>query len=134
MKAEMAMNVLLVDDSAVMRAMVLRTLQMSGLALGDVHQAGNGREGLELLQRQPVDLVLLDISMPVMRGDEMLEAMRSDPAFALVPVVVVSSERSEERVDRMEALRAVFVHKPFTPEQLRAVVLNATGLFDECHT
>jgi two-component system, chemotaxis family, chemotaxis protein CheY len=133
-KAEMAMNVLLVDDSAVMRAMLLRTLHMSGLALGDVHQAGNGQEGLELLRSQPVDLVLLDISMPVMRGDEMLEAMRTDPALTGVPVVVVSSERSEERVRRMEALRAVFVHKPFTPEQLRAVVLNATGLLDECHT
>jgi two-component system, chemotaxis family, chemotaxis protein CheY len=130
----MAMNVLLVDDSAVMRAMLMRTLDMSGLALANVHQAGNGQEGLELLRSQPVDLVLLDISMPVMRGDEMLEAMRTDAALADVPVVVVSSERSEERVNRMKALRAVVVHKPFTPEQLRAVVLNATGLLDECHT
>lgn len=127
------MNVLVVDDSAVMRAMVLRTLQMSGLVLGDVHHAGNGRDGLDLLRREPVDLVLLDISMPVMRGDEMLEAMRSDAALADVAVVVVSSERSADRVHRMEALRAAVVHKPFTPEQLRAVVLNAMELPDECH-
>jgi two-component system, chemotaxis family, chemotaxis protein CheY len=133
-KAAMAINVLLVDDSAVMRAMVMKTLHMSGLPVGEIHQAGNGRDALALLERHGIDLVMLDVSMPVMRGDEMLEELRSRDTFADVPVVVVSSERSEENVDRMRELGAVFVHKPFTPEQLRAVVLDATGMRDECCT
>lgn len=130
----MALNVLLVDDSAVMRAMVMKTLHMSGIPLGTVHQAGNGQDGLDLLKQHRIDLLLLDISMPVMRGDAMLEQLRSDPAVADVPVIVISSERSEERLDHMEDMGAVFVHKPFSPEQLRAVVLNVMGMRDECCT
>lgn len=130
----MAINVLLVDDSAVMRAMVMKTLRMSGIPLGEVHQAGNGEEGLQLLRQHGIDLLLLDISMPVMRGDAMLEALRADPAYAELPVVVISSERSEQRLERMEQMGAVFVYKPFSPEQLRAVVLNVTGMRDECCT
>lgn len=130
----MAINVLLVDDSAVMRAMVMKTLRMSGIPLGEVHQAGNGEEGLQLLRQHGIDLLLLDISMPVMRGDAMLEALRADPAYAELPVVVISSERSEQRLEQMEQMGAVFVYKPFSPEQLRAVVLNVTGMRDECCT
>lgn len=124
----MALNVLLVDDSAVMRAMVMKTLHMSGIPLGEVHQAGNGVEGLNLLRQHGIDLLLLDISMPVMRGDAMLEELRADPAYAELPVVVISSERSEQRLERMEQMGAAFVYKPFSPEQLRAVVLNVTGM------
>ncbi len=123
----MTINVLLIDDSAVMRAMILKSLGMSGIPLGAVHQASNGAEGLELLQQHAIDLVMLDISMPGMRGDEMLEQMRSAPATEEVPVLVISSERATERVARMEALGAVYLPKPFLPEQLREVVLELTG-------
>lgn len=123
----MAINVLLIDDSAVMRAMILKSLEMSGVPLGEVFQAANGEEGLELLGAQPIDMVMLDISMPGMRGDEMLERMRSSPATAEIPVLVISSERMTERVARMEAFGAVYLPKPFLPEQLRDVVNELTG-------
>ena len=123
----MAINVLLIDDSAVMRAMILKSLEMSGIPLDSVQQASNGAEGLELLQKHTIDLVMLDISMPGMRGDEMLEQLRADPATAELPVLVISSERTTERVARMEALGAVYLPKPFLPEQLRDVVLDLTG-------
>jgi two-component system, chemotaxis family, chemotaxis protein CheY len=126
----MGINVLIVDDSAVMRAVVLKTLHMSGVPLRLVHQAGNGMEALELLQREAVDLLLLDISMPVMRGDELLERVRSLPLLQDLTVVVISSERSGERVARMQELGAVFVQKPFAPEQLRSVLMNISGLHD----
>ncbi|MHB1169273.1 MAG: response regulator [Longimicrobiales bacterium] len=121
------MNVLLIDDSAVMRAMILKSLEMSGIPLDSVQQASNGTEGLELLEQHAIDLVMLDISMPGMRGDEMLEQLRADPARAELPVLVISSERTTERVARMEALGAVYLPKPFLPEQLRDVVLDLTG-------
>lgn len=123
----MAINVLLIDDSAVMRAMILKSLQMSGVPLGTVYQATNGQEGLAVLREHWVDLVMLDMSMPVMRGDEMLEQVRADPAIAALPVLVVSSERATERVERMEELGAVYLSKPFLPEQLRDLVLELTG-------
>jgi two-component system, chemotaxis family, chemotaxis protein CheY len=130
----MPLNVLLVDDSAVMRAMVTKTLHMSGVPLGEIHQAGNGAEALDLLQTHWIDLVMLDISMPVMRGDEMLERLRAEREFAQLPVIVVSSERSDQRIAHMRELGAVFVHKPFMPEDLRNVILNVTGIRDECCT
>lgn len=116
------MNVLLVDDSAVMRAVVQKTLEMSGVPIGRVFHAANGVEGLDLLRHTPIDLLMLDISMPLLRGDEMLEELRADTAFDGLHVIVVSSERSDERIARMEALGAVFVKKPFAPEQIRSVI------------
>jgi len=124
----MSINVLLIDDSAVMRAIALKSLQMSGVPLGTVHQAANGVDGLAVLHQHWVDLILLDVSMPFMRGDEMLEQMRADPALAGTPVVVVTSERGTERVTRMQELGAVHLPKPFTPEQLRDVVRDVTGV------
>ena len=64
-----------------------------------------------------------DISMPVMRGDEMLEQLRQMPGGG-IPVLVVSSERSDERVRRMQQLGARFLRKPFAPEQVRALVME----------
>jgi two-component system chemotaxis response regulator CheY len=64
------MNVLIVDDSAVMRAMILKTLRLSGLSLGAAHQAGDGSTALRLLSEHQIDLALLDLSMPGMRGDD----------------------------------------------------------------
>jgi two-component system, chemotaxis family, chemotaxis protein CheY len=127
----MALNILVVDDSAVMRQMIIRTLRMSGVPLGTIHEAVNGATGLALLQEHWVDLIMLDISMPIMRGDEMLEKLRAQPEFSDLPVIVVSSERSIQRLTHMKQLGAVFVHKPFTPEQLRAVIVTATELHDE---
>ena len=84
----MAFNVLVVDDSAVMRQMVVRTLKMSGLPLGTVLEAANGEEGLSVLQEQWVDLLLLDINMPVMNGEEMLRRLRASPETEALPVIV----------------------------------------------
>lgn len=69
----MALNVLVVDDSAVMRGIIIKTLRLSGLPLSDVHQAANGEEGLKMLDQHWVDLVMVDINMPVMNGEEMLD-------------------------------------------------------------
>lgn len=126
----MAFNVLVVDDSAVMRQMVVRTLRMSGLPLGTVLEAGNGEEGLFVLQEQWVDLLLLDINMPVMNGEEMLRRLRAAPETASLPVIVISTEGSETRLAALHALGAATVHKPFAPETLRDTILRVTGVTD----
>ena len=127
----MAFNLLVVDDSAVMRTMVIKTLRLSGVPVGDVYQAANGEEGLDRLREHWVDLVLLDLNMPQMNGEELLAEIRSHPDTASVAVVVVSTEGSEARIKRIRDLGALFVHKPFRPEELRAVIRDLTGVSDD---
>ncbi|HEX6631099.1 MAG TPA: response regulator [Gemmatimonadaceae bacterium] len=124
----MPLNVLIADDSAVMRAMILRTLRVGGLPLGEVHEAGDGARALECVRRSPLDLVLLDVNMPVMTGEEVLEHLRADPATADLRVIVVSTEGSEARIERLTSRHVAFVHKPFTPETLRDTVLRICGI------
>lgn len=127
----MRFNVLIVDDSAVMRKMVLRTVQLSGLPLGEVHEAGNGQEALDVLAEHWIDLALVDINMPVMNGEEFIRRVRETPEFRDLSTIVVSTESSETRIEAIRDLGALFVHKPFTPETLRERVLEITGVSHE---
>jgi two-component system, chemotaxis family, chemotaxis protein CheY len=126
----MAFNVLIVDDSAVMRAMIVRTLKMSGVPIASIHEAAHGEEGLHRLQEEWIDLVLLDINMPVMNGEEMLTRIRADERTRDLAVIVVSTEGSETRLAALQAMGAVIVHKPFPPEVLRNTILHVTGVTD----
>lgn len=130
----MALNVLVVDDSAVMRSMIMKTLKLSGVQLGEIYQASNGLEALEVLNYNWIDLALVDINMPVMDGEAMIDAVRSNPVTADLSVVVVSTESSESRIEMLQRKGAGFVHKPFTPEILREKIVGITGVTDEgCH-
>ena len=126
----MAFNVLVVDDSAVMRTMVVRTLRMSGVPLAAVHEAANGEEGLQLLANEWIDLLMLDINMPVMNGEEMLKRVRANPDTQDIRVIVVSTEGSETRLANLQELGASIVHKPFAPTTLRNTILRVTGVSD----
>ena len=72
-------NILIVDDSPVMRSFVKRVLQLSGVGVGLLLEAGEGAQALVVLKEHPVHLVLTDINMPVMNGEQLVRAMRSDP-------------------------------------------------------
>lgn len=122
----MPYNILIVDDSRVMRLMIARTLSISGMEVGVVREASNGVEALEVLRANPVDLVLLDINMPVMDGEEFLAIVRSDNALKSIAVVIATSESNESRIRRLRLMGAEFVHKPFRPEELTAAVGRAT--------
>lgn len=123
----MSLNVLIVDDSAVMRSMVIRTLELAGLATGEIHQAANGEEGLKALEDNWVDLVLVDINMPVMNGEEMIDRMRANPVWKDLPVIVISTEGSQTRIEAIRKKGAEFIHKPFSPEAVREVVNDMIG-------
>lgn len=118
----MQLNILVVDDSAVMRAMILKTLRMSGLPVGEIHQAANGQEAIDLLKENWVDLVIADINMPVMNGEEMINLMRSTPEMADIPVIVISTEGSDTRIENLQHKTSAFIHKPFSPETIRDTV------------
>jgi two-component system, chemotaxis family, chemotaxis protein CheY len=119
----MACNVLIVDDSPAMRKFIRRVLSLSGLEMGEYFDAGNGQEALDLLHEHWIDIVLTDINMPVMNGEQFLERFSHDPLFESIPVLVVSTDKTKTRIERMLALGAKdYVTKPFQPEQLGLVM------------
>ena len=124
----MGLNVLVTDDSATMRAMIAKTLQMSGLPVTELHEASNGKEGLEVLDKQWIDVVLVDINMPVMDGMEMIDRIRAHPNLSKTPIVVVSTESSETRIREIQEKGVAFIHKPFTPEAVRDVLVKLLGV------
>ncbi len=121
---EGSLNVLVVDDSSVARAMIIKTLRMAELPLGEIREASDGREALELIEEHWIDLVLADINMPVMDGDEMVGRIRDNPAWSDLAVVVVSTDGNQPRIERLVHRGVRFLRKPFTPETLRDVVLE----------
>jgi two-component system chemotaxis response regulator CheY len=115
---------LIVDDSSVMRKIVERSLRQAGLELLVVHEAGSGTEGLELLKTHPVDLILSDINMPAMDGLEFLRQIRAQNLAQGVPVVMITTESSEEHVKQaIQAGAQGYIRKPFTAEQVKERVL-----------
>lgn len=124
----MALNVLVVDDSDVIRSMILKTLALADVPIGSAFEASNGREALGIIDANWVDLVLADINMPVMDGVEMLRRLREDARHAELPVIVVTTEGSMEIVAELEGAGvSAFVRKPFTPETIRNVVDEVTS-------
>jgi len=119
----MTMNILIVDDSDIIRKMIARTLRLTGLEIGRIHEAGNGREALKLMGEHWIDIVLADINMPIMDGAQMVAAVRAERSIADTPIIVVSTEGSSERLAQLTAQGvAAWVRKPFTPEQIRDVI------------
>lgn len=119
----MAFNVLIVDDSPTMRKFIRKVLMLTGLDIGQCIDAGDGREALGLLKTNWVDLILTDINMPTMDGEELMQHLAADQLVGFVPVVVISTDRSQERLRRMFELGAKgYVTKPFLPEALGRVM------------
>ena len=115
---------LIVDDSSVMRKIVERALRQAGLDLMVVHEAGSGSEGLDLLKAKQVDLILSDINMPSMDGLEFLRQLRAQDLAPGVPVVMITTESSEEHVKQAILAGAQgYIRKPFTAEQVKERVL-----------
>jgi two-component system, chemotaxis family, chemotaxis protein CheY len=125
----MAFNILLVDDSLTVRAVIKKTLRLAGIEIGELHEAGNGQEALAVLDANWIDLVFADLCMPIMDGEEFVDHLHESGAIANLPVVIVSSAGSEPRIARLrEKGVRDFVHKPFTPERIREVVDQVMGV------
>ena len=115
---------LIVDDSSVMRKIVERALRQAGLDCLVVHEAGSGVEGLEVLKARPVDLILSDINMPAMDGLEFVRQIRAQNLAVGVPVVMITTESSEDHVRQaIQAGAKGYIRKPFTAEQVKERVL-----------
>lgn len=116
----MALDVLIVDDSAAIRKILQRVLVQAEIPLGRVHEAGDGKEALEKLKSTKVGLILSDINMPNMDGIELLSKLREDDAYKTVPILMVTTEGSQARVlQALELGASGYVRKPFTAEQIK---------------
>ena len=116
----MALDVLIVDDSAAIRKILQRVLNQAEIPLGQVHEAGDGLEALEKLKSHKVGLILSDINMPNMDGIQFLSELKANCEWKNVPVIMVTTEGSQARV--MEAVNlgaAGYVRKPFTADQIK---------------
>jgi two-component system, chemotaxis family, chemotaxis protein CheY len=113
-------SLLIVDDSATMRKIIMRTIRMSGINFDRTDEAGNGKEALEKLAGGPVDVILCDVNMPEMSGPEMVKKVRQLESCKNTKIVMVSTESSQELIDQIKADGANgYITKPFTPEQFR---------------
>ena len=118
------LRVLIVDDSAVMRKIIDRSLRQAGLEVQEVLEAGNGVEALSRLQQGRVDLILSDINMPTMDGLELVRQLQAVENAKGVPIVMITTEAGESQV--VQALSSGargYIRKPFTPDQIRERII-----------
>lgn len=118
-------TILVVDDADFIRRLVSIILTLEGYT---VLEAGNGKEALDILAKTWVDMIITDLNMPVMDGLELVSAMRSEPAYKHIPVVMLTSEFLEFRKQQaFEAGINEWVPKPYITKKLRDVVFKLNG-------
>ncbi len=124
----MAYNILVVDDSSPMRMVIRKTIEISGFSVGEYFDAANGLGALEILENNWVDLVVTDYNMPEMNGLELIEEMKKNELFSAIPIVVITTEGSEQMVKQfIEKGAAGYIQKPFTPEDIREKLNDIIG-------
>jgi two-component system chemotaxis response regulator CheY len=114
----MATKALVIDDSRAMRGILSKILVRLGF---EVLQASDGREAMAVLDRESadIDLVLSDWNMPEMNGLDFVKAMRAEPRFEAIPVVMVTTETHiEQMVTALSAGADEYIMKPFTAEMV----------------
>jgi two-component system chemotaxis response regulator CheY len=116
----MGKSLMIVDDSATMRKIIMRTVGMSGLQFEQTEQAGNGNEAIEKLNASPVDIMLCDVNMPEMSGTDLVKKVRQMDSCNDTKIIMVSTESSQELIDSVMADGANgYITKPFTPEKFQ---------------
>jgi two-component system chemotaxis response regulator CheY len=128
----MSLNVLAVDDSSTVRAIIAKALRLSGIDVARFSEASRGDQALQMLRQEGYDLVFCDLNMPGMTGYELIETMQRDGLLDNVAVVVVSSIGTPAAIEELKS-RGVrgFLRKPLRPENLRQVVNTVMGGINE---
>jgi two-component system chemotaxis response regulator CheY len=117
-------SILIVEDSTTTRALIRAVIE----EMGDFNtvEASSGFEALKLLPTQEFDLVITDINMPDINGLELIGFIKNNPKYSHLPLIIVSTERSEEDKRRGMALGAMaYITKPFKAHELQEVIKQA---------
>jgi len=120
-------NVLIVEDSPTMRQLIVFALKrIRGL---NIVEAGDGVDGLKKLSATKFDMILTDINMPIMDGLKLVSLVRSDPNYASVPIVIITTEGASEDKERALALGAnAYITKPIQTTQILEVAKSLLNL------
>ena len=126
----MPKRVLVIEDSSAMRSLIVTTVEeINGV---EVMEAGDGFEALRILPKQPIDLIITDINMPNINGLEIIHFVKSNPNYQNIPVIIVTTEKSDEDRKKGMALGASdYIIKPFDPGSLRQVVSRMIKVTDK---
>lgn len=115
------MNILVVDDSATMRMIVVKSLRQAGFESANVIEAGGAKEALQKLAAGGIDIMLSDVNMPEITGIELVKVVKAK--MPALPVVMVTTESSAEMKQQMlDAGANGIITKPFPPEELQKVI------------
>ncbi len=122
-RAGRPLNILIVDDSAMMRAMIKRVAGLADIPIAAVYEAGNGEEAIRQLEAHPIDAMFTDINMPVMTGTELLREIERRGQWKDLVRVIISTDGSAARREEVSELHVrCYVEKPFRPEVMRDVL------------
>ena len=116
----MGKTILTADDSASMRQMVTFTLKGAGY---EVVEAVDGKDGLSMISKSKVDMIITDLNMPNMDGIEMIRNVRTMAQYKFIPIILLTTESQDGKKKEGKAAGATgWITKPFKPEQLLAVI------------
>ena len=117
-------SILCIDDDPVNNEVVTDFLEDQY----DVICVNNGKEGLESIEQKKPDLILLDVLMPVMNGEETIKLLRKSAGSKDIPVIVISVLSHTKEIDHMYALGAdKYITKPFRQQELKQVIATLVG-------
>lgn len=122
-------KILIVDDSATMRKIIMRVLRQAEVNVDTIVEAGNGVEGLEKLAAEPdIGLVLSDVNMPEMNGIDFVRAVREKHDKDALPMVMITTEGGDSMISTaMDEGANAYVTKPFTPETIKDALGGLVG-------
>lgn len=130
------MKIAVVDDSATARMFIRRCLEIAGFEGAEIIEAENGRDALEKIRQQGVDLLLTDLTMPVMDGTTLLKWIKANPKLAEIPVLVISSAGNPAKEKELKELGAMgILDKPVSPARLNHFLhdlLESQGGGNDC--
>ena len=120
------MRILIADDSSMMRTLIKRVVKLTNVPVEEILEAGDGAQALSLLEQNDIQLLLTDINMPVMSGDDLLRKLAGNKRWRGLTRVVISTDGSTARREEAAELSVrCYLKKPFSPEVLRDVLTDA---------
>ena len=119
-------NLLLIDDSPTMRKMIKLALKSLNLT---IFESNNGIEGIEILNKEKIDIAMTDLNMPEMNGFDFLRYMRQNENYSNTPVIIVSTENKSEILEEAKKLGiAEYLKKPFNMKELQELISKLLNL------
>ncbi|MGN8224523.1 response regulator [Gracilimonas sp. BCB1] len=133
MKIESIKHVLIIDDEPAIRVFQKLLLRRSKFEIGQIYEAGNGIDAIDIMSRNRIDLILTDINMPVMNGIEFLNIIHNHQQFRDIPAVAITTERGEQLLNMLAFWGHGYINKPLSLPVLEQQISKLYGISNEYH-